>query len=272
MNNIDDKAKDEVRELLNELVVSPISGGFDEKIAKVTESLLELEKVSNEFKRINGLIENKSRSLSKDFYGLFNPVQSTIDAIELNCKNIKEKTGKLDDIQLKVIESLSIIKESINETKAIKEAIQNEEKTLSKVDDKLQDVSSQIKACQTVCEEMKQQLLEKVETCCIELNGANGKLDELRATLSNFTEQVGNIEKDMPKQLQGITQNIDNSVRTLNDSLGSISTSLEKKNSEVSKEHERQFKQNRNSFLIIIVLSAINMLGLIGLILIHVFL
>lgn len=271
MNNIDDKAKDEVRELLNELVVSPISGEFDEKIAKVTNSLLKLEKVSNEFMVIKGLIEYKSTRLSADFCAKLENVSSTIGAIELNCKNIKEKTGKLDDIQLKVIESLSVIKDSINETKAIKEVIQNEEKTLSKVDDKLQDVSSQIKACQTVCEEMKQQLLEKVQTCCIEINGANGKLDELRVTFSNFAEQVGNIEKDMPKQLQGITQNIDNRVRTLNDSLDSISTSLEKKNSEVSEEHKRQFKHNKYLFLLVIVLSVINMLGLIGLILIHVF-
>ena len=266
-NNIDDKAKDEVRELLNELVVSPISGEFDEKIAKVTESLLKLEKVSNEFNIIESLIRNESSKLS-NFHVKLDEVSSTIGAIELNCKNIKEKAGKFDDIQLKVNESLSVIKDSINETKAIKEAIQNEEKTLSKVDNKLQDVSSQIKACQTVCEEMKQQLLEKVQTCCIEINGANGKLDELRATLSIFVEQVGNIEKDMSKQLQGITQNIDYRVRTLNDSLGSISTSLEKKNSEVSEEHKRQFKHNKYLFLIVIVLSVINMLGLI---LIHVF-
>ena len=164
MNSIDDQAKNEVRELLQDLVVSPVSKELGEEITKLSESLSELQKVPGKFTELIGLIVSKSKSISEKLERI-DEISVNINSCEKICKDIKGKTNKLDDIQSKVIELLSILNDS--------------------------------------------------------------KIDELRTKLLESNKQVVNIEKDI-------------------------------------------YKQNRTSFLIIITLSVINMLGLIGLIMIHV--
>lgn len=214
MNSIDDKAKNEVQELLQDLVVFPVSKKIGEEITELSESLSKLQDVHNKFNVLVGIIENKISKISKKLDSL-DEVSDNIDSLETNfLKNIKAKTDKLDDLQSKVIDPLSRLTESINELKTIKEPILNIEK---EIDVKFKEVSNDINACQSFCKEINKTLSDEIRTLC-----------------------------------------------------NSINISLEKKNSEVSEEHNRQYQQNRTSFLILISLSVINLLGLIGLIIIHV--
>lgn len=213
MNNIDDKAKNEVQELLQDLVVSPVSKELGEEITKLSESLSKLQDVPNKFKVLRGFIEDNTSKISEKL-GDIDDVSDNINRLELVFKKIKAKTDNLDGFQSKVIEPLSKVTESINDLKAIKEPILNIEK---EIDVKFKGVSNDINACQSLCKEINKTLSNEIQSLC------NG-----------------------------------------------ISISLENKNSEVSEEHNRQYKQNRTSFLILISLSVINLLGLIGLIIIHV--
>ena len=164
MNSIDDKAKNEVQELLQELVVSPVSKELEDNIKTLEESLSELHKLPGEFKVLIGNVE---RVRSK----------------------ILEKLSGLDEVP----ESICGLELKFNK------------------------FSDDINACQSSCKEINKTLSDEIRTLC-----------------------------------------------------NSINISLEKKNSEVSEEHNRQYQQNRTSFLILISLSVINLLGLIGLIIIHV--
>ncbi len=213
MNSIDDKAKNEVQELLQDLVVSPVSKKIGKEITELSESLSKLQDVPNKFDELRGIIENKTSKIPEILDSL-DEVSNDIDRLEYNFKKIKDKTDNLDGFQSKVIDPLLRLTESINELKAIKEPILNIER---EIDVKFKKVSDDINACQSSCKEINKTLS-----------------DEIR-TLRN-----------------------------------SINISLEKKNSEVSEEHNRQYQQNRTSFLILISLSVINLLGLIGLIIIHV--
>lgn len=165
MNSIDDQAKNEVRDLLKDLVVSPVSEELGDKITKLEESLSELIKMPNKLNGLKGIIEIKTDNITEKLETL-DIVSENINSCEKICKDIKVKANKMDDIQSKMIELLSILNDN--------------------------------------------------------------KIDELRTTLLESNMQVVNIEKDI-------------------------------------------YKQNRTSFLIITALSVINILGLIGLIMIHVF-
>ena len=214
MNSIDDKAKNEVQELLQDLVVSPVSKELGEEITKLSESLSKLQDVPNKFNVLSRIIEDKTSEISKKLDNLDDTLEN-INSWEINyLKKIKTKTDNLDGFQSKVIEPLSKVTESINDLKTIKEPILNIEK---EIDVKFKGVSNDINACQSLCKEINKTLSDEIRTLC-----------------------------------------------------NSINISLEKKNSEVSEEHNRQYQQNRTSFLILISLSVINLLGLIGLIIIHV--
>ena len=165
MNSIDDQAKNEVRDLLKDLVVSPVSEELGDKITKLEESLSELIKMPNKLNGLKGIIEIKTDNITEKLETL-DIVSENINSCEKICKDIKVKANKMDDIQSKMIELLSILNDN--------------------------------------------------------------NIDELRTTLLESNMQVVNIEKDI-------------------------------------------YKQNRTSFLIITALSVINILGLIGLIMIHVF-
>ena len=222
-NSIDSQAKNEIGELLKELVVAPVSDGFRGQLIEATASLAKLEEKLNELKTISGKIENIKDSLSKKLYPNIDDIISSIGSIEEKNKDIKTKTGKIDDIQSKV-------NEAIKEFNITKEPIQNIEKILN---ENKRDIQSCLILCQAI------------------------------------SDRIGNFEMKISYQLHHITQNIDNSFHSVNDSIRGISTSLENKRLNASEEHKLQYKQNKNSFLILIVLSIINMLGLIGLLMIH---
>lgn len=263
MNSIENQTKDEVRELLKDLVVSPVSIDLNNKITEVTESLSELQKRLNELNDIKCLINRKTDKLGNSFDVKLSNIQSGIDACEDYCKKIKQKTDKLDDIQLKVIEPLSKITEAINEFKTIKDRIPEDFAV------KLDKVSSDISICQSVCDDVNKQLFGAINSCSSELNEANGKLDEMKTTLSNSIVRIDNIENNITNQMQSFLQNIDNKAHSLIESIGDISVSIEKKRFEISKEQEHQFKQNKIIILSILILSVINMVGLLGLIIFH---
>ncbi len=263
MNNIENQAKDEVRELLKDLVVSPVSSDLKNKITEVTESLSELQNELKELNVIKGLISGKVDNLGNAFNGNLSSIQSSVDACENYCKKIKPKTEKLDDIQSKVIESLSRLTEAINEFKTIKERIPEDFAV------RFEKLSSDICNCQSVFDGVKKQLFDTISTCSSDLNLANGKLDEMKTTLSDSNERIGYIDNNITNQMHSFLQNIDNKSHSLIESIDDISISIEKKKFEISEEQEHQYKQNKIMILSILVLSVINLVGLLGLIIFH---
>ena len=130
MNSIDDKAKNEVQELLQDLVVSPVSKELGEEITKLSDSLSKLQDVPNKFNVLRGIIGNKTSEISEKLNNLDDTLEN-INSWEINyLKKIKTKTDNFDGFQSKVIDPLSIITESINELKTIKEPILNIEKEI----------------------------------------------------------------------------------------------------------------------------------------------
>lgn len=111
MNSIDDKAKNEVQELLQELVVFPVSKEMGEEIAKLSESLSKLQDVPNKFYELRGIIESRTGKISDKLDGL-DELSNIINSCEGICKQIKAKTDKLNELQSKVIELLSILNNS----------------------------------------------------------------------------------------------------------------------------------------------------------------
>lgn len=112
MNSIDDKAKNEVQELLQDLVVSPVSKKIGKEITELSESLSKLQDVPNKFNVLGGIIENKISKISNKLDSLDEEVSNDIGSLENNfLQKIKAKTDNLDGFQSKVIEPLSRLTE-----------------------------------------------------------------------------------------------------------------------------------------------------------------
>ena len=103
MNSIDDKAKNEVQELLQELVVSPVSKELEDNIKTLEESLSELHKLPGEFKVLIGNVERVRSKILEKLSGLdevpesicglelkFNKFSDDINACQSSCKEINK--------------------------------------------------------------------------------------------------------------------------------------------------------------------------------------
>lgn len=123
MNNINTQAKNEVRELLEELVVSPVASNVKGIMSSIENSLT---KLSEEEKKKNlgltSLITRESNKLSKDLNNL-DGVSDNIGRLEQDLKLIKNKTDLLDAISSDVKENYQKISEIINNIESLKEIL-----------------------------------------------------------------------------------------------------------------------------------------------------
>lgn len=100
-NSIDDKAKNEVRELLQELVVSPVSKELGEKTTNLKKEFSELEKVPKKLDILSGQIEYNEgiiKTSTENIDEKLDRLESVCNNCEKICKIVKEKTAKLDDM------------------------------------------------------------------------------------------------------------------------------------------------------------------------------
>ena len=124
MNSIDDKAKNEVQELLQELVVSPVSKELEDNIKTLEESLSELHKLPGEFKVLIGNVERVRSKILEKLSGLdevpesicglelkFNKFSDDINACQSSCKEINKTLS--DEIRT-LCNSISISLDNTN--------------------------------------------------------------------------------------------------------------------------------------------------------------
>ena len=229
-NTINNQAKDEVRGLLNELVVTPVSSDFGEKLKELKENISKLSSVIDEISTLQGQIV-QLRSYTQTINDSLNEVAESVSGCETNSNVIKQKTK---DINIK----------------------------FDGVDKKLQEVADSVSDCQTNCNEIKQKTKEvderisrvteellKLNDISKVLESVDIKIDQL-SLLLNSNEKFNLIEKKLSTQIQNASQGMDNR--------------FHEKSQEISEYHIRQYKLNKVSFLLIIIISLINLLGLIG--------
>lgn len=103
-NSIDDKAKNEVRELLQELVVSPVLKELGEKTTNFKEEFSKLKEVQDKLNSLSGQIEDNEdiiNSINADTENIdekLDSLERVCNNCEKICKIVKEKTAKLDDM------------------------------------------------------------------------------------------------------------------------------------------------------------------------------
>lgn len=123
MNNINTQAKNEVRELLEELVVSPVASKVKGIMSSIENSLTKLsEEEKNKNLGLTSLITRESNKLSKDLNNL-DGVSDNIGRLEQDLKLIKNKTDLLDAISSDVKENYQKISEIINNIESLKEIL-----------------------------------------------------------------------------------------------------------------------------------------------------
>lgn len=100
-NSIDDKAKNEVRELLQELVVSPVLKELGEKTTNFKEEFSKLKEVQDKLNSLSGQIEYNEgiiKTSTENIDEKLDRLESVCNNCEKICKIVKEKTAKLDDM------------------------------------------------------------------------------------------------------------------------------------------------------------------------------
>lgn len=123
MNNINTQATNEVRELLEELVVSPVASKVKGIMSSIENSLTKLsEEEQKKNLGLTSLITRESNKLSKDLNNL-DGVSDNIGRLEQDLKLIKNKTDLLDAISSDVKENYQKISEIINNIESLKEIL-----------------------------------------------------------------------------------------------------------------------------------------------------
>lgn len=150
MNNINTQAKNEVRDLLAELVVSPVASDVKSLISGIENSLSNLREEDNKNNQgLKGLITRELNTLSK-VLNKFDEVSDNIGGLEQTLKLIKYKTDLLDAISSDVKENYQKISEIINNIESLKEllsAVSGNLASLSKeLEDKAEDYNNNLLA------------------------------------------------------------------------------------------------------------------------------
>lgn len=121
MNNINTQAKNEVRELLGELVVSPVASDVKRIMSSIEDSLSKFrDEEQTKIVGLKSLITRESNKLSKELNKI-DEVSNNLGGLEQTLKLIKNKTDLLDAISSDVKENYQKISEIINNIESLKE-------------------------------------------------------------------------------------------------------------------------------------------------------
>ena len=264
-NTINNQAKDEVRGLLNELVVTPVSSDLGEKLKELKENISKLSSAIDEISTLQGQIV-QLRSYTQTINDSLNEVAESVSGCETNSNVIKQKTKdiniKFDGVDKKLQEVADSVSDCQTNCNEIKQKTKEVDEKLVRADKTLQVVADNVSGCQTNCNEIKQKTKEvderisrvteellKLNDISKVLESVDIKIDQL-SLLLNSNEKFNLIEKKLSTQIQNASQGMDNR--------------FHEKSQEISEYHIRQYKLNKVSFLLIIIISLINLLGLIG--------
>ena len=299
-NTINNQAKDEVRGLLNELVVTPVSSDFGEKLKELKENISKLSSAIDEISTLQGQIV-QLRSYTQTINDSLNEVAESVSGCETNSNVIKQKTKdiniKFDGVDKKLQEVADSVSDCQTNCNEIKQKTKEVDEKLVRADKTLQVVADNVSGCQTNCNEIKQKTKEvdeklvradktlqvvadNVSGCQTNCNEIKQKTKEVDERISRVTEELLKLN-DISKVLESVDIKIDqlslllNSNEKFNLIEKKLSTQIQnasqgmdnrfhEKSQEISEYHIRQYKLNKVSFLLIIIISLINLLGLIG--------
>lgn len=224
MNNISNQAKDDVSELLNEIVVSPISTDINEQLNTVKESIEELKKQAESINSIKGLVT--VRPDKKYFEGMFDELSTKLSSILSKCKNIN---------------------------------------TLSKISNEFSVLDSKIvenhQESKQLYVEQSQHLLGEILKYKESIESINEKYDKIGKLLQNITNKTTKINDDIIYQTEKETE-IDAKIQSLTTDINNIKNQIENDKIEIHSEINRFYKNDRNSLIIVIILSILNLFGI----------
>lgn len=147
MNNINTQAKNEVGELLKDLVVSPVTSDVKESISRIEDSLSKLSKEHQKNIGLSNLNTLKSKKLLEELQIKLDEVSTNIGGLEQALlKPIKNKTELIDEMLSVVKENNQKISEIIRYINSLNELLSNvnNNSLLKELENKVEDVNSRL--------------------------------------------------------------------------------------------------------------------------------
>lgn len=276
MESIDNQAKNEVHELLSELVVTPISkisNEFDKKVSNSLEELYsKLEDNSKSVTALKGNVDKIRKSVGEDLKDDF---EDKVDSITLSMRNLSGELGKIQ----KSIEAINVDELKYDLLEAAEQLGNNITSTSEQIQQKSQEIDDKVKAItlsmgnlSDKLDKIPNQIIESFKSKYDEVIQKTDKIqesikainvEELKKDLLEVGGQLGNNITSMSGQIEQKSQEIEDKVNTLMISLENINNLAEGINNNsitASKDQTNLRKQN----IALIILSVINLFGLIG--------
>ena len=276
MESIDNQAKNEVHELLSELVVTPISkisNEFDKKVSNSLEELYsKLEDNSKSVTALKGNVDKIRKSVGEDLKDDF---EDKVDSITLSMRNLSGELGKIQ----KSIEAINVDELKYDLLEAAEQLGNNITSTSEQIQQKSQEIDDKVKAItlsmgnlsdkldkipNQIIESFKSkydEVIQKTDNIQESIKAIN--VEELKKDLLEVVEQLGNKITSTSEQIQQKSQEIEDKVNTIMISIENINKLAEGINNNsiaASKDQTNLRRQN----IALIILSVINLFGLIG--------
>lgn len=159
---IDMQSKNEVKELLNEYIVSPLNTDISKKITKIDETLNDIDNKADKLSKDSASIKDGIRCLPKKLSKLVDESLSDI------CDNLEELTSNVDDVSSvssaineKIDEfKIEFSKSSDSVVKKLSNIAENLEEIKSCIDDNSSKINDNIKKSKS---EIKSDFSEKIK-------------------------------------------------------------------------------------------------------------
>lgn len=247
MNNINTEAKNEVRELLRELVVSPIGNDLTGKFTEVSEQIKKLDELKTNLDSIKTNLNGVRRLFTTDIKGEFSNLSETINIIDKKTKDIKsneEEMGK----------TLNILDGTLKER-------------LESIDKSLSSLYTLLNTCQNgltnLIDERFKLHTGKMQEC---IETEYSKIGDLEVKISEIQKQSENLEQSNSTQLDKILTEILNNSNSTTQCFEAIDNTVKEKSLLATDGQLQVYKQNKTSFVVILIVSLLNLAGLIYLI------
>lgn len=247
MNKIETQAKNEVHELLEELVVLPVTSDVKDKISSVESSLS--KQFGNQTKEIRGqigVVISSEKKMSEEFTEKINEFSESIEGLGLALKPIR-KIESLDN-------NLSEIKEHYLKIDEINNNIKDLNECLGKVRDILSgEISKEL-----------EEVNRKIAKEAIILENLNQELHNAQQRVINIEELCHTIPQTVNTCQTEIIANINNSASCVKADVKSVLSELYDCKSNVLhvKSELANLRKKTRLFCIMLVLSIINSIGL----------
>lgn len=266
---IDKQSHNEVKELLNTYVVSPVNKDINDKLIEIKNSIEETQentnkKISDIPTSINGCIDRSLKIHFEKEEDLFEELSNTIND---NNDNVNSNLNS-------VIESIENNKTEISNSKTVFEGfIKSSESNLSR---KLEESVSKLNDLEKNIQEklkgnwgLEEKLLTDIqENITDKFNSIN---QDIKTNHSNINELISQISKSVGDSFQGLNSSVNELQVKISDTNNSLDSLLkgnqEKLLSELTAYKERSNKNHKQIFAILLTFGIVNSIGIIAIIL-----